>query len=169
MLLLLLLLHGCFRVRWMSPSSRSPKIPPFFLALVLVVVRGSVFFCLDAFLVGVSALDCLTPDHLSSCVRVFRVCACVARVAGFLFVRNPDKYRSVSAFSAICNPVECPWGKKAFSGYLGEDEASWKVRVPAASVFLSTKSPTYVQGHRGWEFATTGAVARFYYALRGVF
>ncbi|CBJ28708.1 esterase [Ectocarpus siliculosus] len=40
--------------------------------------------------------------------------------------RNPDKYRSVSAFSAICNPVECPWGKKAFSGYLGKDEAAWK-------------------------------------------
>ncbi|CAM9810614.1 unnamed protein product [Ectocarpus fasciculatus] len=40
--------------------------------------------------------------------------------------RNPGKYRSVSAFSAICNPVECPWGKKAFSGYLGKDEAAWK-------------------------------------------
>ncbi|CAM9202235.1 unnamed protein product [Hapterophycus canaliculatus] len=40
--------------------------------------------------------------------------------------RNPDNYRSVSAFSAICNPVECPWGKKAFSGYLGDDKAAWK-------------------------------------------
>ena len=41
--------------------------------------------------------------------------------------RNPDKYRSVSAFSAICNPVACPWGKKAFTGYLGADEAAWRV------------------------------------------
>lgn len=40
--------------------------------------------------------------------------------------RNPDKYRSVSAFSAICNPVACPWGKKAFTGYLGPDEAAWR-------------------------------------------
>eukprot|EP00904_Undaria_pinnatifida_P006313 jgi/Undpi1/2811/HiC_scaffold_14.g06188.m1 len=40
--------------------------------------------------------------------------------------RNPEKYRSVSAFSAICNPVACPWGKKAFTGYLGTDEAAWR-------------------------------------------
>jgi S-formylglutathione hydrolase len=41
-------------------------------------------------------------------------------------LRNPDKYCSVSAFSPICNPVECPWGQKAFTGYLGEDQASWR-------------------------------------------
>lgn len=40
------------------------------------------------------------------------------------FLKNPGKYRSVSAFSAICNPSECPWGKKAFAGYLGPEE-SW--------------------------------------------
>ncbi|CAM9997369.1 unnamed protein product [Ascophyllum nodosum] len=40
--------------------------------------------------------------------------------------RNPQKYRSVSGFSAICNPVNCPWGKKAFGGYLGADEATWR-------------------------------------------
>ena len=43
-----------------------------------------------------------------------------------LGLRNPDKYRSISAFSAICNPVNAPWGKKAFSGYLGDDKESWK-------------------------------------------
>jgi S-formylglutathione hydrolase len=40
-------------------------------------------------------------------------------------LKNPDKYRSVSAFSPICNPMECDWGKKAFTGYLGEDKSKW--------------------------------------------
>ncbi|BES95340.1 Hypothetical protein NTJ_08149 [Nesidiocoris tenuis] len=42
------------------------------------------------------------------------------------YLKNPGKYRSVSAFSPICNPTQCPWGKKAFKGYLGPDEESWK-------------------------------------------
>ncbi|KAI9199791.1 Alpha/Beta hydrolase protein [Polychytrium aggregatum] len=42
------------------------------------------------------------------------------------FLRNLGKYRSVSAFSPICNPVECPWGVKAFTGYLGSSVESWK-------------------------------------------
>ncbi|XP_061431274.1 S-formylglutathione hydrolase [Lethenteron reissneri] len=41
-------------------------------------------------------------------------------------LRNPGMYRSVSAFAPICNPVECPWGQKAFAGYLGEDREAWK-------------------------------------------
>lgn len=43
-----------------------------------------------------------------------------------LALRSPNKYRSVSAFSPIVNPVNCDWGKKAFTGYLGDDEESWK-------------------------------------------
>lgn len=39
---------------------------------------------------------------------------------------NPGRYRSVSAFSPICNPSNCPWGEKAFSRYLGEDREQWK-------------------------------------------
>ncbi|MCW8128032.1 S-formylglutathione hydrolase [Microbulbifer halophilus] len=42
-----------------------------------------------------------------------------------LALRNPQRYRSVSAFSPIANPVNCPWGKKAFAAYLGEDTAEW--------------------------------------------
>ncbi|WP_220464213.1 MULTISPECIES: S-formylglutathione hydrolase [unclassified Colwellia] len=38
---------------------------------------------------------------------------------------NPDRYSSMSAFSPICNPVNAPWGKKAFSAYLGKDKATW--------------------------------------------
>lgn len=41
-------------------------------------------------------------------------------------LRNGDRYLSVSAFSPIAAPVRSPWGKKAFTGYLGPDEATWK-------------------------------------------
>ena len=38
---------------------------------------------------------------------------------------NPDAYRTVSAFAPICAPARCPWGAKAFGGYLGDDRAAW--------------------------------------------
>lgn len=41
-------------------------------------------------------------------------------------LRNPERYRSVSAFSPISHPITCPWGKKAFTGYLGSDLETWK-------------------------------------------
>lgn len=41
-------------------------------------------------------------------------------------LRNPERYRSVSAFSPISNPSSCPWGKKAFTAYLGDDNKSWR-------------------------------------------
>ena len=40
-------------------------------------------------------------------------------------LRNPGRYRSVSAFAPICHPSECPWGRKALSAYLGEDRQAW--------------------------------------------
>jgi len=40
-------------------------------------------------------------------------------------IRNPDRYRSVSAFAPICNPSRSAWGEKAFSGYLGDDRETW--------------------------------------------
>jgi S-formylglutathione hydrolase len=43
-----------------------------------------------------------------------------------LALRNPGLYRSVSALSPICAPGRCDWGRKALSGYLGEDRESWK-------------------------------------------
>ncbi|KAI1143788.1 S-formylglutathione hydrol [Hypoxylon sp. FL0543] len=43
-----------------------------------------------------------------------------------LYLKNPGKYRSVSAFAPIANPSRCPWGQKAFAGYLGADEEAWK-------------------------------------------
>jgi len=41
-------------------------------------------------------------------------------------LRNPGQYRSLSAFAPICAPMHCPWGTKAFSGYLGADQAAWR-------------------------------------------
>lgn len=40
-------------------------------------------------------------------------------------LKNPERYAAISAFAPIVNPLEVPWGKKAFSAYLGEDQASW--------------------------------------------
>lgn len=43
------------------------------------------------------------------------------------FLRNPGKYKSVSAFAPITNPINCPWGQKAFKGYFGDDQQDkWK-------------------------------------------
>ena len=41
-------------------------------------------------------------------------------------LRNPSQYRSLSAFAPIVAPTRCPWGVKAFSGYLGGDEDTWR-------------------------------------------
>ena len=41
-------------------------------------------------------------------------------------LKNPEKYLSVSAFAPIAAPTQCPWGKKAFTAYLGKDTEQWK-------------------------------------------
>ncbi len=41
-------------------------------------------------------------------------------------LRNPGRYRSLSAFAPIAAPMRCPWGKKAFKGYLGDDHDAWR-------------------------------------------
>ena len=41
-------------------------------------------------------------------------------------LRNPGRFRSVSAFSPIVSPLNCPWGEKALGGYLGSDKAAWR-------------------------------------------
>ena len=41
------------------------------------------------------------------------------------YLRNPGKYQSVSAFAPICHPLDCSWGQKALSNYLGEDRNDW--------------------------------------------
>lgn len=41
-------------------------------------------------------------------------------------LKNQKAYRSISAFSPISNPMQCPWGRKAFQAYLGSNTESWK-------------------------------------------
>ncbi|CUM66705.1 uncharacterized protein PRCAT00004383001 [Priceomyces carsonii] len=41
------------------------------------------------------------------------------------FLKNPGKYRSVSAFAPVANPSTCPWGEKNFGNYLGKDKEEW--------------------------------------------
>jgi len=42
-----------------------------------------------------------------------------------LALKHPGLFKSVSAFAPICAPAQCPWGKKAFTGFLGAEESSW--------------------------------------------
>jgi S-formylglutathione hydrolase len=41
-------------------------------------------------------------------------------------LRNPERYRSVSAFAPISAPMQAPWGQKAFDGYLGNEQSAWR-------------------------------------------
>jgi S-formylglutathione hydrolase len=41
-------------------------------------------------------------------------------------LRNPGRFKSVSAFAPIVSPLNCPWGEKALGGYLGADQAKWR-------------------------------------------
>jgi S-formylglutathione hydrolase len=43
-----------------------------------------------------------------------------------LALRNPQRFKSVSAFAPISSPMRCPWGEKALAGYLGEDRNAWR-------------------------------------------
>ncbi len=43
-----------------------------------------------------------------------------------IHLKNPQTYKSVSAFAPICAPMQCPWGQKALEGYLGADQSAWQ-------------------------------------------
>jgi len=49
-----------------------------------------------------------------------------------LALRHPGLFRSVSAFAPICAPTQCPWGQKAFTGYLGADTERWAAHDASA-------------------------------------
>jgi len=56
-----------------------------------------------------------------------------------IHLKNPETYRSVSAFAPISAPSQCPWGEKALGGYLGKDRDSWLAHDSCA---LVRKSPS---------------------------
>ena len=62
-----------------------------------------------------------------------------------LALRHPGQYRTVSAFAPIAHPSRCPWGEKAFSGYLGDDRDVWAEHDATALMGRATSAP-YPQG-----------------------
>ena len=57
-----------------------------------------------------------------------------------LALRNPKRFSSVSAFSPICNPINAPWGKKAFTNYFGEDQEQWQQYDASTLISIATET-----------------------------
>ena len=55
--------------------------------------------------------------------------------------RHPGVFKSLSAFAPICAPSQCPWGEKAFSGYLGTDRQTWPAHDASALMQAQTSAP----------------------------
>jgi S-formylglutathione hydrolase len=49
-------------------------------------------------------------------------------------LRNPDRFRSVSAFAPIVSPLHCPWGEKALTGYIGGNREDWRAYDACAMI-----------------------------------
>ena len=62
-----------------------------------------------------------------------------------LALRHPGVFNSLSALAPICAPMQCPWGVKAFSGYLGDDRSAWAAHDASALMAAQTAAP-YPQG-----------------------
>jgi S-formylglutathione hydrolase len=60
-----------------------------------------------------------------------------------LGLRNPELYRSISAFAPIAAPMQCPWGRKAFSNYLGSDTSSW-AQYDASELVAKRRHPQLI-------------------------
>lgn len=56
-------------------------------------------------------------------------------------LRNSSRFRSVSAFAPIVAPMQCPWGQKAFAGYLGDDQAAWRAYDACALIEDGARLP----------------------------
>ncbi|WP_369943143.1 S-formylglutathione hydrolase [Xanthomonas medicagonis] len=68
-------------------------------------------------------------------------------------LKNPGRYRSVSAFAPIVAPSQVPWGEKAFAAYLGEDRASWKAYDATALIgSAAERLPLLIDQGGGDEF-----------------
>ena len=58
-----------------------------------------------------------------------------------LALRHPGLFKSVSAFAPICAPMQCPWGRKAFTGYLGAGTSSWAAHDATALMGKMPSAP----------------------------
>ncbi|MGK2284821.1 S-formylglutathione hydrolase [Pedomonas sp. V897] len=64
-------------------------------------------------------------------------------------LKNPARFRSVSAFAPIASPLNCPWGQKALAGYLGEDRAAWRAYDACALLEDGHRVPTEILVDQG--------------------
>ncbi len=62
-----------------------------------------------------------------------------------LALRHPGMFKSLSALAPIAAPTQCPWGKKAFSGYLGSNQGEWR-KHDASVLMASQEAPPYPGG-----------------------
>lgn len=68
-------------------------------------------------------------------------------------LKNPGRFKSISAFAPIVSPVNCPWGQKALGGYLGDDKAAWAEHDACALVAAGAeKLPLLVDQGTGDNF-----------------
>ena len=58
-----------------------------------------------------------------------------------LALKHPGVFKSVSAFAPLCAPTHCPWGRKAFAGYLGADAAAWQAHDACALMAQQNSAP----------------------------
>ncbi|MGB0564394.1 MAG: S-formylglutathione hydrolase [Spirulinaceae cyanobacterium] len=57
-------------------------------------------------------------------------------------LKNPQQYRSVSALAPIAAPMQCPWGQKALTAYLGDDPSAWSA-YDASELMRTVGSPRF--------------------------
>jgi S-formylglutathione hydrolase len=56
-------------------------------------------------------------------------------------LRNPDRFKAVSAFAPIASPMNCPWGEKALSNYIGPDRSAWRAYDACALIEDGARLP----------------------------
>lgn len=64
-------------------------------------------------------------------------------------LRNPGRFRSVSAFAPIVSPLNCPWGEKALGGYLGPTRAAWRAYDACALIDDGARLPALLVDQGG--------------------
>lgn len=77
-----------------------------------------------------------------------------------LALRHPGLYRSVSAFAPILQPLDVPWGHKAFAAYLGDDRSAWRAHDPASLIAAAPERlPILIDQGGADDFLATQLVA----------
>ncbi|GAA3949770.1 S-formylglutathione hydrolase [Allohahella marinimesophila] len=64
-------------------------------------------------------------------------------------LKRPDLFRSVSAFAPICEPSKCDWGQRAFSAYLGSDQAEWAEYDACSLIRQGARGPGRIRVEQG--------------------